>query len=238
MRWKSWAKEVIGRIYHPRLIAGVRKILGASPEDLRKTSFVAEVVREIGLRGDRRRPYGPDNVHANRFGPGLWQIPDQLARALVYLSTQSVGSVLEVGTCDGWTSSVMAAYLSRFQHGLRFVTVDIAGRFTAHPRVNALVPIAYHGESSAEDFTSEQFDLVFIDGNHDYEWVARDYDLVGRSARLCMFHDIDDRMVGVDNVPKFWQDLRQQEQSGAEFQEFLGPAGVMGIGIRKRKEEG
>jgi hypothetical protein len=234
MRWKNLAKEMIGKAYHQRLIAGVRIILDSDLADLRDPEFVADVIRGIGLRGDRRRLYGMDNSYANRFGPGLWQIPRQMAGALVSLSSQSVRRALEVGTCDGWTSAVMAAYLRRFHPDLRFVTVDIAGRFALHARVNQLVPIEYHAAGTAEDFRGERFDLVFIDGNHSYEWVKRDYDVVGQSASLCMFHDIDDQNVGAENVPRFWKELKAAESHCAEFLEFLGPEGVMGIGIRRR----
>lgn len=131
MNWKAAAHAVSERLYRPKLVAGVREILSSPLEDLRNPAFVAGLIRRTGLRGDRRFPYGNDNVYANRFGPGLWQIPDQLAGALVYLSAHPIRRVLEVGTCDGWTSSVMAAYLRRFHPDLRFVTVDIAGRFRA-----------------------------------------------------------------------------------------------------------
>jgi hypothetical protein len=233
MNWKEPIKAILRKLYERKLLRGVERFGQASLEDLRRPEYVSALIRQIGLRHDRRGIYGKDNVYANRFGPGLWQIPGQLAGALVYLSAQPIRSVLEVGTCDGWTSSVMAAYLRRFNPDLRFVTVDIAGRFSAHRRVNALAPIEYHGSASAEDFKNEHFDLVFIDGNHDYEWVAGDYDLVGRAASLCMFHDIDDRNVGVENVPRFWKELKEAEVDEAEFREFLGPEGVMGIGIRK-----
>jgi hypothetical protein len=234
MRWKQWIKEVIGLAYEPRLVRGVRRILAADRDDLRKPEFVAGLVRDIGLRGDGRRLYGADNSHANRVGPGLWQIPDQLAQALVFLSHHAPRTVLEVGTCDGWTSSVMAAYLRRFNPDSHFLTVDIAGRFRAHEKINRLVPIEYHPAATAERFRHRQFDLVFIDGNHDYDWVAMDYDWVGRSAPLCMFHDIDDRLVGSGNVPRFWTELKAAEKNNASFHAFLGPPGVMGIGIRSR----
>lgn len=221
--------------YRRKLLAGIRSIQRASLEDLRDPTFVANLIRQTGLRYDRRGIYGPDDRFTNPLGPGLWQIPEQLAKTLVVLGGESISSALEIGTCDGWTGSVMAAYLQRFQPGLRFVTIDIAGKFVASENVRKLVPVEYHGSSSVEDFEQEHFDLVFIDGNHDYDWVRKDYELSGRKARICMFHDVNDLRVGAENVPQFWKELKTAERDEAEFFEFFeGPEGVMGIGIRKK----
>lgn len=44
--------------------------------------------------------------------------------------------------------------------------------------------------------------------------------------------------MGAENVPRFWKELKAAEADEAEFREFVGPAGVMGIGVReKRKAE-
>jgi len=239
MSWKDPLKLVARKLYSYKLLRGVDAIQRANLTDLKDRTFVANLIRQIGLRHEKRdralNLYGNDSIYMNTYGPGLWQIPDQLAGALVHLSQYSIDSVLEIGTCDGWTSTVMAAYLQRFCPNLRFVTVDIAGRFTAHSKVNQKVRIEYSGASTVERYKDQCFDLVFIDGNHDYEWVKNDYLLAGNKARLCMFHDIVDAYVGDENVPKFWRDLKSSESSTSEFAEFQGiPANVMGIGIRNR----
>jgi len=235
MNWKTTAQGILERIYRRKLIQGIRILQAATLEELGRPAFVANVIRQIGLRFDRRSIYKGDNRHMNGFGPGLWQIPDQLAGALIFLSQHPIQSALEIGTCDGWTVSVMAAYLRRFHPSLYFTTTDLAGRFTAHADVCRLLPIEYHSSRPAEEFAGTKFDLVFIDGDHSYNSVARDYQLLGKQAAICMFHDIDDCNVGYENVPKFWRELKANEAGKSEFQEFIGPEGVMGIGLRVRK---
>lgn len=216
----------------------VREIENAKREELSRSTFLEAKIRQIGLRYDPRGLYGEDVDDMNFHAPGLWQIPRQLAEAMVLLASQPIFSFLEVGTCDGFTFSFMAACLSRLNPGLKATTIDIAPTLPTSARIVFKTPVAFLAGKTSDAFADEVFDLVLIDGDHAYEWVARDYQNVGRQARLCMFHDINDRFCGDDAVPKFWRELKIEELGRADFHEFLFHSNsdrVMGIGIRIKR---
>lgn len=221
-----------------RLERVVREIENAKVEELSHGTFLETKIRQIGLRHDGRGLYGVDVNDMNFHAPGLWQIPRQLAEAMVLLASQRIASFLEVGTCDGFTFSFMTACLSRLNPGLKATTIDIASSLPASARIVFKGPVEFLAGMTSDAFAEEVFDLVLIDGNHSYEWVSRDYQNVGRQARLCMFHDINDRFCGDDTVPKFWKELKIKELGGADFHEFLYHSNsdrVMGIGIRIKR---
>ncbi|QND57593.1 class I SAM-dependent methyltransferase [Mesorhizobium huakuii] len=221
-----------------RLERIVREIEDVKVEALSHGTFLETKIRQIGLRHDRRGIYGDDVSDMNFHAPGLWQIPRQLAEAMVLLASQRIVSFLEVGTCDGFTFSFMAACLSRLNPGLKATTIDIAPSLPACSRIAFKTPVKFLSGKTSDAFAEDVFDLVLIDGNHSYEWVARDYQNVGRQARLCMFHDINDRLCGDDTVPKFWRELKIEESGRADFHEFLHHSSsdrVMGIGIRIKR---
>lgn len=237
---KRMLRRISGMVHAPRLTAGIQRLEGASLEQLQDREFLLSMIRQIGLRYDRRKVYGPDNRCMNFGGPGLWQVPAQFAECLLRLGSLRPASMVEIGTCDGWTFAVMTAYLSRFQAGFRAVTIDKEDQFQVRNRLKKWIDFEFHGGKTSDDFRSQKFDLCFIDGDHSSEWCRRDYENLGRHAQLCMFHDINDRYVGAENVPAFWQELKKTEAEIAEFAEFTShPENepIMGIGLRIRKAE-
>ena len=77
-----------------------------------------------------------------------------------------------------------------------------------------------------------------IDADHSYDAVRADYDLFGARARLCMFHDINDRFVeewpgNVGGVPRFWRELKNRLPPRVlhEFCCHSEGQAVMGIGV-------
>ncbi len=92
-----------------------------------------------------------------------------------------------------------------------------------------------------------RLDFLFIDGDHSFAGVKRDFELYGplvRDGGIIAFHDIlpDFRTrygtptdANVGEVPRFWAELKEQGVDAEEFIEDPGQDG-MGIGvIRQRK---
>lgn len=215
-----------------KLIQGIQEIFALSDEDLRDEAVLVEIIRRVGLRNDPRGLYGDETPFMNGAGEGLHQLPRQLAKAMTVLSRQEIGSFLEVGTHSGYTASILTAYLSRLNPDLRALTIDPSQHFWVYGKIRPLIPLEYRNCTS-EDLRGEKFDLVFIGGDHSYQGVRRDFENVGKVARVCMFHDINDEFVGFDTVPLFWSELVESDRF-AEVHEILDCAPgrkIMGIGI-------
>jgi hypothetical protein len=230
-----------GNMWTSRLMRGLRTIEKATEDQLRDVSFLADQIRALGLCYDERRLYGSDNKHMNAGPDGLYHIPEQLAKCLVCLSTFEIRTVLEVGTYSGWTISFITAYLLRFNKMLTAVTVDVRDRFAAYEHVKERLPLRFiEGDVSAVEHVSP-FDLVIIDGDHSYEAARRDYDTVGKSAAICMFHDVNDKYVQLHDptggAPRLWREVQMSSDDGDALLTFCDhPAHepIMGIGLQIR----
>lgn len=219
------------------LLRALWLIRRSTVEQLREPAYVRGILEGAGLRAETRDVYGDDAIYVND-GPGLWQIPDQLARCMCELSRHRIRTMIEIGTADGWTTTLMTAYLKRFNPGLRAITVDVADAFVAYPLIRPLVPLRAARGATSEAFAGRRFDLCFIDGDHSYGWVAKDYENVGRYAAICMFHDINDEIVAghpqnAGGVPAFWSRLKEGAQARRvlEFTAHTQQRRVMGIGL-------
>jgi hypothetical protein len=112
-------------------------------------------------------------------GWGIEQNPHELATFLVAMQELGVQSVLEIGT--GYKGG-----LSRFlaqDMGWKVTTVDIVDYGHKFEGVEYVI-------SQDGDFEDETYDLVFIDGNHNYDSVESDYKWYGPAAKkVIAFHD-------------------------------------------------
>jgi hypothetical protein len=243
----------IGDLWTPRLLRVLQAIQVATQEQLKDADYLTSLIRNAGLQFDPRSPYGRDNCHMNsgerRAGllvidSGLWQMPGQLAKCLVYLSRYSIASMIEIGTGSGWTTSFIAAYLARFNSHFRVVTIDAGDYFRSYYAVKKVLPIEFYVGMTSDSFVGESYDLAFIDGDHTYRGCSSDYEAVGRHAKICMFHDINDKFVrnhpaNDGGVPRLWQEIKHSKPRSDEICEFLDHSEddqIMGIGLIVRPE--
>lgn len=89
-----------------------------------------------------------------------------------------------------------------------------------------------------ERLGTQDVNVVFIDANHEYEDVKRDYETYGPLAQdIIAFHDIS----GVKSVKKLWAEIIEKEKGNSDL-EFLEIGDLkkgwceLGIGIIKKQQ--
>ena len=226
-----------------KLINGLAQLGKATREELQDEEYLSGLIRQIGLEPhpycDCTWFYGDDVAYMNATA-GIYQIPIQLAKALIFLSDKGIRSYAEIGVFHGWTFAFITAYLNRFNTLERAVAVDVEFSFSALQRVRDLFPIEYI-QGTAASLKGQTFDLVFVDAEHTYEASKSDYNKIGCSAAWCMFHDINDSLLEdywkQNCVPVLWSELKQQHPHHVEFLQHSQDTRVMGIGILQQPRE-
>ena len=232
----------IERADFERVLGGIRRIQGASPDELESVDWLADVIREVGLVPipEAERTYGQDSEFLNSSQQGLIQIPREYARFLVLTGQYRPASYLEIGCFNGATACLATAYLQRFNPALQAVSIDVFPAFVFYSEVRDLLPLRYEVGATSFDFREQPFDAVFIDGDHSFEWSWADYQNCGRSARICAFHDVNNAPyleLHMGGAPAVWELVKQQEKNARIEEIFEHPTGeaLMGIGVRIRE---
>jgi hypothetical protein len=220
-----------------RVLGGVRAIQSASVEELRSVDWLVQMIREVGLVPipEAEETYEDEGDFINGTQQGLIQIPREFAHWLLVLAEFRPASYLEIGCFNGATATIAGAYLRRWVPDARVVTCDVFPAFIFHEEANALTPIEYAVGCTSYDFRGQKFDAVFIDGDHSFEWAWADYVNVGRNARVCAFHDVNNapyREMHLGGVCGVWEKVKLTE--GGDFREFFEHPSreIMGIGVR------
>mmetsp|Transcript_60254 Transcript_60254/g.138256 ORF Transcript_60254/g.138256 Transcript_60254/m.138256 type:complete len:294 (-) Transcript_60254:215-1096(-) len=204
-----------------------------------------------------------------KLAQGMWQVPEQFECAILHLhralaSTRELRSVC-VGTWSGWTDVVLAALLRRISPSAHHATFDIVDHVS--PCIKELMSRYgikqvkhgwYGGKESWNDlgitswdgtwpanFTTPVLDFCLIDGGHTHHLAHRDYKTLRTACRVIAFHDIVNVRVGLQHVPRLWQELISPgELYAPEFaahnctQQPQGSDGqLMGIGLLMHKED-
>ncbi len=213
----------------------VDKILSMTKDELKSIPTVENLIREMGLHDDPNihHLYDKKDLHYLKQY-GMLQRPDQLAPALVFLSSRPIQSYIEIGTFNGTATAFITAYLNVFNRGMKAKTVDIWIRH--NPLFEKELQKRFDIEfitGTSESVKGEKCDLCFIDADHSYKAVVADYENVGKYAKICMFHDIVDQFQYTRNDGgslKFWLELPKIEVDKSFYEIIEG--GTMGIGIR------
>jgi len=220
----------------------MRALQQASPAQLASLDWLVGLIREVGLVPipEAHTTYGGEEDYINGAQQGLIQLPREFARWLLLLGEHKPASYLEIGTFNGATACLAGAYLRRFVPNARVVTCDVFPAFIFHELAHAVSPLEYAVGRTSFDFRTETFEAVFIDGDHSFEWAWADYVNVGRPARLCALHDVNNapyREMHLGGVCGVWDRLKSSEAGPhIELHEFFDhpTAEIMGLGIRIR----
>lgn len=221
-------------------IIAVRNLIRCLDLDvLRDVKVVANLVRAFGLVQWGNETFGEDSVFKNPSVDmaGIYQTPAQIAEALVYVSTFKINSFLEVGVFQGGNFLFCSEYLRRFNPDIQCLGVDPSEYL--NPEIKDIIDreISMSFKSMTSDaLAGRSFDLVLLDGDHTAAGVKKDWENVGKQAKICMLHDIQGAIC--PDVVAFWKALKADRPDGT-VKEFLTYTGkpTQGIGLIHNEEK-
>ena len=168
----------------------------------------------------------------------LLHIPEELTDLIFYLkkiqknNKKKFSNYLEIGLNNGITNSI----LNRFFHFEKIVAIDPLGPhinaevMNANLRFKNMILICNGSETK---FTNEilkslsKFDLIFIDGDHSYNSVKKDFDLSQKYINkkgIIILHDI---FLPNSGPYKLWRDIK----SNFKTKEILYPKNSFKFGF-------
>jgi cephalosporin hydroxylase len=188
---------------------------------------------------------------SRRFRIDLWQVRSEIAALLERLCKVEPLTVLEIGTARGGTLFLFTRVAAK---DALIVSIDLpGGEFgggydagvetlyrsfaRSRQRVELLIGNSHDVATLAEvreRLGGREIDFLFIDGDHTYEGVKRDFEMYSplvRAGGLVAFHDIvpgPGYLVG--GVPQFWAEVRA---GFAHVDEYVADwrQGRAGIGV-------
>lgn len=188
-------------------------------------------MKEMGTEAKRKVLVGDKEATALAIGLyGAVQKHAELYQLFDFLKNRPHGNIVELGTCHGGMTWFFA-HLPDFK---KIITVDLPGSEfgggpTPHDRdvIKAWADPDYDvtlctGNTQKEEtfrevseaFAGEAVDVLFIDADHSYEGVKRDFELwrpIVRNGGYIIFHDICDHSKSNPRcqVDKFWAELQK-----------------------------
>jgi hypothetical protein len=199
-------------------------------ESLKNPEVVANLVRAFGIMHWGPATAGPE-VRFIGTGAAIGQTPDQIAKALVYLSKFYILSFCEIGVMHGGNFLFVSEYLRRFNPGIQCMGVDPTNYLDSE--IKEIIDnesFLTFKSTTSEQIAGQVFDFVFIDAEHVAPWPEKDWNNVGQYAKICGFHDIQEPMW--PDVTALWNKLKaNKEKVFAEFTDDLSGCKSHGIGL-------
>ena len=172
------------------------------------------------------------------------QVPSELAHAAGIVAAARPRRVLEIGTGSGGTLYALAWASAS---GARILSLDrtvypverrrLYQTFVPRREIDVWEADSHLAETRDRVvgyFDRQPLDLVFIDGDHTYESVRRDYELYAplvRERGMILLHDIvTGPYEAVGDAPRFWREVRSELEDTVELVESWSQGGC-GIGF-------
>jgi hypothetical protein len=203
-------------------LSRIHLIHNSNLQELQDQSYLENLIIKLGFNTEILREQ-PLVVKENGGGLLIWQYPNQFSKYLCLLQKQNISSYIEIGCRWGGTFVLTNEYLKRFNNINKSVAIDIIDSpVTEYCNLNTETQFLKL-DSKSEEFKNyiqnNYFDIIFIDGDHDYEGVKNDYEVSKNNGRIFVFHDIvNDVCPGVVN---FWNELKTNESGKFDFFEFI-----------------
>lgn len=180
------------------------------------------------------------------------QIKEEIARLFEIVEALEPASVCEIGSAGCGTTFLFARAAAP---GSLVISLDLeleearrraAALFAREGQRVVCLKADSHRPGTVREverlLAGRPLDFLFIDGDHSYEGVARDFELYAplvRRGGLIAFHDIvplkpGDARHTVGGVPRFWRELKGRHASAREIVADPGQS-AFGIGIIYRE---
>ncbi|MFX0029489.1 MAG: class I SAM-dependent methyltransferase [Candidatus Hermodarchaeota archaeon] len=178
------------------------------------------------------------------------QIKNEIIEFIKIYESYKPKVVLEIGTAKGGTLFLLSRFASSDAH---IISLDLPGgkfgggytywrgkfykNFISNKQKMSLIRANSHDYSTLNKvkkvLKKEEIDVLFIDGDHTYEGVRKDYEMYSPLVKkngIIAFHDIVIHPSHVDcHVYKFWNQIKKK----FEFKEIIEDTnqGTCGIGV-------
>jgi cephalosporin hydroxylase len=179
-----------------------------------------------------------------------FQVPEELVRLLEDVKQLKPQTVLEIGTHRGGTLFLWARLAQpdaillsidlpggKFGGGYSPFRAPIYRRFAQERQKVHLMRANSHDASTLEEakhlLSGRPVDLLFIDGDHTYEGVKKDWEMYSplvRAGGLVVFHDVAGNYEDTQ-VKEFWDAVK----TSYSYREYMThPKGLYGIGVLQK----
>jgi predicted O-methyltransferase YrrM len=161
-----------------------------------------------------------------------WQFKSEILRLLQLYESRNIKFGLEIGTANGGT---LFAHCKLAHENATIISIDLPGgkfgggypdwkiplyqKFAKKDQNLHLIRASSHDHVTVEKartfLSGNQLDYLFIDGDHTYEGVKKDFDLYSplvKKGGLIVFHDIVPHESSACKVDVFWNEIKKQYQ--------------------------
>ncbi|MFL6796335.1 MAG: class I SAM-dependent methyltransferase [Xanthobacteraceae bacterium] len=211
----------------------VERILRCSDAEFASRAFLMQSILEYGIPVMSSDVFAPWLSAMNSSGFGALQLPNEFVDFLRVVAKLGISSAVEVGSFRGGSAYFMASVLQRANPEATLTLVDVADNLIGFDAFASLLNLTKAVPMSSDAFYGRSFDLVFIDADHRYTSVMRDFINLGKYARIALgMHDIhghefDDEEGG---TVRAWNEIKAHLRSTHTVYEFAHSA-VRSLGI-------
>jgi len=180
-----------------------------------------------------------------------YQIPEEISQLLQILKERKPKTILEIGTANGGTLFLFSRIASddatlisidlprgRFGGGYPIWKIPLYRSFARKNQKIHLIREDSHNQETLEKvkniLNGKKIDFLFIDGDHSYQGVKRDFEMYNplvKKEGIIVFHDIIPGPIeNVGGVPEFWKEIKENNSGYQEIVKDWNQGGY-GIGL-------
>jgi cephalosporin hydroxylase len=191
----------------------IKFIRESNIEDLKDKKYLEDLIIRLGFNNENLFEQ-PKIVQENCGGLLIWQYPNQFSSYLCFLKEQKINSYIEIGCRWGGTFILTNEYLKKFNNITKSVAIDIIDspvlNYCITNNETQFIKLNSRSTEFKNYMNNNHFDIIFIDGDHEYDGVKNDYEVTKNSGNIFVFHDIIN--AECPGVVKFWNELKKGDE--------------------------